>query len=66
MRAAATEVLALGEHVEPPLLADEVAIVDPETFATVAPDYLGDVLVLIAGRVEGVRLIDNVLLRRKP
>ncbi len=45
---------------EPGLVLDYLALVDPETFAEVGPGYVGPAVVVVAGTVEGVRLIDNV------
>ena len=40
-------------------MLDYLALVDPETFAEVGDAHVGPVLVLVAGLVEGTRLIDN-------
>ncbi len=56
VRSAASSVL----NGEPRLALDYLALVDPVTFAEISNDGSGDVLVLVAGVVEGTRLIDNV------
>jgi pantoate--beta-alanine ligase len=56
--AAAREVLA----VEPELELDYLVVVDPETFGTVS-EIDDECLLVIAARVGGTRLLDNVLLR---
>lgn len=38
---------------------DYAAAVDPQTLKEIGPDYCGEVLVLLAARVQGVRLLDN-------
>ncbi len=43
------------------VVLDYLALVDPTTFTSVAPDHKGPVLVLVAGDVEGTRLIDNTM-----
>jgi pantoate--beta-alanine ligase len=42
-----------------PVKLDYLAIVDPQTFHSVAEGYRGPATVLIAARVGGTRLIDN-------
>ncbi|GAA3564707.1 hypothetical protein GCM10022197_20470 [Microlunatus spumicola] len=48
---------------EPGFELDYLAAVNPETFAEVASDHPGDVLLVVAAKVGAVRLIDNVILR---
>jgi pantoate--beta-alanine ligase len=48
---------------EPGFELDYLAAVNPETFAEVATDHPGDVLLVVAAKVGAVRLIDNVILR---
>jgi pantoate--beta-alanine ligase len=43
------------------VVLDYLALVDPTTFSSVAPGHLGPVLVVVAGNVEGTRLIDNTM-----
>jgi len=52
---AAAGVLSRAEEVD----TDYVALVDPLTFEPVAPDFIGDGLLLVAARVGTTRLIDN-------
>ena len=59
-------VLAAAQHVldhaakeDPPLVPDYLALVEPDTFTPVKPGYIGDALLLVAGRVGSTRLIDN-------
>jgi pantoate--beta-alanine ligase len=56
VRSAAKSVL----DAEPGLVLDYLALVDPENFAEISNDRSGEVQVLVAGVVEGTRLIDNV------
>jgi pantoate--beta-alanine ligase len=48
---------------EPGFELDYLAAVNPETFAEVATDHPGDVLLVVAAKIGAVRLIDNVILR---
>jgi pantoate--beta-alanine ligase len=48
---------------DPDFDLDYLAAVNPETFAEVAPDAGGDVLLVVAATVGATRLIDNTLLR---
>ncbi|MCL3861458.1 pantoate--beta-alanine ligase [Actinotalea sp. K2] len=59
---AASEVLA----VEPGLVMDYVALVDPASAAEVGPAHHGPALLAVAGRSGPTRLIDNVLLDLRP
>ena len=59
-------VLAAAQHVldeaaksDPPLVADYLALVEPDTFTPVKPGFAGDALLLTAARVGTTRLIDN-------
>ncbi len=56
VRSAASSVL----EAEPALALDYLALVDPETFVEISDHRSGEVQVLVAGVVEGTRLIDNV------
>jgi len=42
---------------------DYVALVDPETFAEVPPDFVGEALLLVAATVGTTRLIDNAIVK---
>ena len=59
LAAARAELDAAGAA-SPPLLVDYAELVDPAIFATPPEDYRGPALLLVAGRVGGTRLIDNV------
>ncbi len=61
LAAARAELTAAG-RAEPPLALDYLSLADPATFAEVGADYAGEALLLVAGRVGGTRLIDNVTL----
>lgn len=58
--AAAQAVLAEAAVADPPLVTDYLALADPRTFAEVGAGYSGDALLLVAARVGGTRLIDNM------
>jgi pantoate--beta-alanine ligase len=57
--AAARSVLAAADGVDP----DYVAAVEPGSFAEQIPADADAVLLLVAARVQGTRLIDNILVR---
>jgi pantoate--beta-alanine ligase len=57
---AAAAVLDEAAQVEPPLVTDYLALVDPGTFAPVTAGYAGEALLLAAVKVGSTRLIDNV------
>lgn len=60
--ASASTVLAAAEQVmaaTPAAKLDYLALVDQSTFATVAKDFAGQALMLIAARVGTTRLLDN-------
>jgi pantoate--beta-alanine ligase len=44
-----------------PLTVDYLALVDAQTFEPAGPGYTGTALLLVAARVGGTRLIDNVI-----
>ena len=46
---------------EPAVALDYFALVDPGTFDEVADDYRGAALAIVAARVGGTRLIDNIV-----
>jgi pantoate--beta-alanine ligase len=59
----APAVLAAAEKVlaaEAAVALDYVAVVDQHTFSRAAPDFAGPALIVVAARVGGTRLIDNV------
>jgi pantoate--beta-alanine ligase len=57
--AAAQKVLDEAAGSDPPLVTDYLALVEPDTFATVKPGFAGDALLLAAARAGKTRLIDN-------
>jgi pantoate--beta-alanine ligase len=57
---AAAAILDEAAKVEPPLVTDYLALVDPGTFAPVGAGYAGEALLLAASRAGSTRLIDNV------
>jgi pantoate--beta-alanine ligase len=60
--AAARAILAEAAAADPPLVTDYLALADPLTFAEVGAGYSGDALLLVAAKVGGTRLIDNMAL----
>ncbi|MEU9794189.1 pantoate--beta-alanine ligase [Streptomyces sparsogenes] len=62
VRAAARAVLDAAALLEPPLVLDYVALVDPSDFTEVADDHTGEAVLAIAAKVGDTRLIDNVRL----
>jgi pantoate--beta-alanine ligase len=58
--AAARAELDAAAAASPPLSLDYAELVDPTTFAAPPEGYRGPALLLVAGRVGGTRLIDNV------
>ena len=40
---------------------DYASAVDPATFAEIGPEHRGPVLVVLAARVEGTRLLDSTV-----
>jgi len=67
--AGATQVVAAARETLVQAGVDElgyVALVDPDTFATVGDDHTGPALLLLAARVGATRLIDNAEVRLMP
>ncbi|MER6145137.1 pantoate--beta-alanine ligase [Streptomyces sparsogenes] len=62
VRAAARAVLDAAALLEPPLVLDYVALVDPSDFTEVADDHTGEAVLAVAAKVGDTRLIDNVRL----
>jgi pantoate--beta-alanine ligase len=59
----ATAVLSAAQEVlraEPALAVDYLEVVDPATFTAVGPGHAGPALLVVAAKVGGTRLIDNV------
>ncbi|MFY1678155.1 MULTISPECIES: pantoate--beta-alanine ligase [unclassified Streptomyces] len=62
VRDAARQVLEEAAGLTPPLELDYLALVDPEDFAEIGDDHLGEAVLAVAARVGATRLIDNVAL----
>ncbi|MFD7711112.1 pantoate--beta-alanine ligase [Streptomyces sp. NPDC059785] len=60
VRAAAAFVLDDASRLQPPLVLDYVALVDPADFTEVADDFTGEAVLAVAARVGATRLIDNI------
>jgi pantoate--beta-alanine ligase len=60
IRLAATAVLQRAANLDPPVLLEYLALVDPESFQDVAEEHTGPAILAVAARVGGTRLIDNV------
>jgi len=58
--AAARAVLDRAAAASPPVQLDYLALADPDSFADVSADHVGPAILLIAARVGGTRLIDNL------
>jgi pantoate--beta-alanine ligase len=56
---AARAVLDAAAAIDPPLVLDYLALVDPVTFTGVGAGYQGPALLLVAARAGATRLIDN-------
>ncbi|MEU6864827.1 pantoate--beta-alanine ligase [Streptomyces sp. NPDC046876] len=60
VRAAARHVLEEAGRHEPPLVLDYLALVDPQDFTDVGPDFTGRAVLAVAAKVGSTRLIDNI------
>ncbi|MFJ3882018.1 pantoate--beta-alanine ligase [Streptomyces sp. NPDC090077] len=60
VRAAARHVLEEAGRQEPPLVLDYLALVDPQDFTDVGPDFTGHAVLAVAAKVGTTRLIDNI------
>lgn len=60
--AAANDVLDKAATSDPPVRLDYLVLADPVSFTEVGEDYRGAALLLVAARVGGTRLIDNMRL----
>jgi pantoate--beta-alanine ligase len=60
VRAAAGLVLDEAAQLDPPLVLDYLALVDPSDFTEVPDDYSGEAVLAVAARVGTTRLIDNI------
>ncbi|MGK5733964.1 pantoate--beta-alanine ligase [Streptomyces sp. URMC 124] len=63
VRAAARGILEAAAKLEPPVLLDYLALVDPSDFTEVPDDYAGEAVLAVAAKVGTTRLIDNVPLQ---
>jgi pantoate--beta-alanine ligase len=59
-RAAARAVLDAAASADPPVELDYLVLVDARSFAEVGPGYHGPATLLVAAKVGGTRLIDNI------
>ncbi|MGW3494064.1 pantoate--beta-alanine ligase [Streptomyces sp. NPDC001020] len=60
VRAAAQLVLDEAAHLDPPLVLDYLALVDPSDFTEIPDDFTGEAVLAVAARVGTTRLIDNI------
>ncbi|MGO4463632.1 pantoate--beta-alanine ligase, partial [Streptomyces sp. M-16] len=60
VRAAARHVLDEAARHDPPLALDYLALVDPQDFTDVGPDFTGRAVLAVAAKVGATRLIDNI------
>ncbi|POX47745.1 pantoate--beta-alanine ligase [Streptomyces sp. Ru72] len=60
VRAAAKLVLDEATQLDPPLVLDYLALVDPSDFTDVPDDFTGEAVLAVAARVGTTRLIDNI------
>ncbi|MFC5145033.1 pantoate--beta-alanine ligase [Streptomyces aureoversilis] len=63
VRGAARGILEAAAKLEPPVLLDYLALVDPSDFTEVPDDYAGEAVLAVAAKVGTTRLIDNVPLQ---
>ncbi|MCA6092332.1 pantoate--beta-alanine ligase [Streptomyces sp. SCA3-4] len=60
VRRSARAVLDAAAGMEPPVVLDYLALIDPADFTEVADDHSGEAVLAVAARVGTTRLIDNV------
>jgi pantoate--beta-alanine ligase len=60
VRAAARLVLDEAARLQPPLVLDYLALVDPSDFTDIEDDFTGEAVLAVAARVGTTRLIDNL------
>ncbi|KPI11860.1 Pantoate-beta-alanine ligase, partial [Actinobacteria bacterium OK074] len=60
VRAAARLVLDDAARLNPPLVLDYLALVDPADFTEVRDEFTGEAVLAVAARVGTTRLIDNL------
>ncbi|WP_058045630.1 pantoate--beta-alanine ligase [Streptomyces roseifaciens] len=63
VRSSARGILEAAAKLEPPVLLDYLALVDPSDFTEVPDDYAGEAVLAVAAKVGTTRLIDNVPLQ---
>ncbi|MEU1817136.1 pantoate--beta-alanine ligase [Streptomyces roseifaciens] len=63
VRGSARGILEAAAKLEPPVLLDYLALVDPSDFTEVPGDYAGEAVLAVAAKVGTTRLIDNVPLQ---
>ncbi|REK86072.1 pantoate--beta-alanine ligase, partial [Streptomyces inhibens] len=61
-RAAARAVLEDAARLDPPLVLDYLALVDPSDFTEIPDAYEGEAILAVAAKVGTTRLIDNIRL----
>jgi pantoate--beta-alanine ligase len=66
MLEATRDYLARAARDDPSLRLDYVALVNPMSFAEVAPDHVGEAVLAVAAHVGTTRLIDNVTVQLSP
>lgn len=66
VRAAALLVLDDAARLDPPLVLDYLALVDPQDFTEVADDHRGEAILAVAAKCGTTRLIDNIPLTFGP
>ncbi|GAB7031868.1 pantoate--beta-alanine ligase [Streptomyces sp. NPDC021749] len=59
-RAAARAVLEDAARLDPPLVLDYLALVDPSDFTEISDAYVGEAILAVAAKVGTTRLIDNI------
>ncbi|MGP4089789.1 pantoate--beta-alanine ligase [Streptomyces sp. KR55] len=60
VRAAARLVLDEAARLDPPLVLDYLALVDPSDFTEIGDDFTGEAVLAVAAKVGRTRLIDNI------
>ncbi|MET8132794.1 pantoate--beta-alanine ligase [Streptomyces sp. NPDC005251] len=60
VRSAARLVLEEAARMQPPLVLDYLALVDPDDFTEIPDDFTGEAVLAVAARVGTTRLIDNI------
>ncbi|WP_239146234.1 pantoate--beta-alanine ligase, partial [Streptomyces sp. SID10815] len=60
VRVAARLVLDEAVRLDPPLVLDYLALVDPSDFTEIDDDFTGEAVLAVAARVGATRLIDNL------